>query len=103
VAPDAYFAQARAAFKSVAIPPPLQRPSTSQRTSVEQLGDAFMRANPGLGASSFVITCSNGDLTEVRVCLDRNLQPRACTRQVQGPACRSKTIDIQPMRRVRMA
>jgi ribonuclease T2 len=38
----------------------------------------FRAANPALPPHAMTVACSRGELSEVRVCLTRSLQPRPC-------------------------
>ena len=40
--------------------------------------EAFIEANPDLAPDGITVTCDSGRLDEVRICLTRDLQPRAC-------------------------
>ena len=40
--------------------------------------DAFIAVNPAMGRDGITVTCDGGRVGEVRICLTRDLQPRAC-------------------------
>ena len=50
---------------------------------------AFVAANPGLAPEDLVVTCRDGLLREVRICLTRELAPRRCGADVERSACRA--------------
>ncbi|WP_290742905.1 ribonuclease T2 [Amaricoccus sp.] len=77
-----YFALSRFAFGMVS------RPRVPARTTPASVEKALLAANPDLGAESVVVTCRDGLLREVRICLDRNLSPRACGADVVRDDCR---------------
>ncbi|MBI5085479.1 MAG: hypothetical protein HZB13_12880 [Acidobacteria bacterium] len=56
---------------------------------------AVLLPNSGLGASSVVVTCSSNYLSEVRVCMDRNLKPVPCVGQRE---CRVSSVRMPPVR-----
>jgi ribonuclease I len=60
----------------------------------------FGAMNPSIGEQGFVVLCSrNGRfLQEVRACLTKDLDGRACNREVERDACRSDEIIMQPRR-----
>ncbi len=39
---------------------------------------AFLESNPGLARDQITVTCSDGAIQEVRVCLTPDLSPRRC-------------------------
>ncbi|HVM95985.1 MAG TPA: ribonuclease T2 [Candidatus Acidoferrales bacterium] len=78
LAPDAYFANARAAFTSVKIPTSYRDPTTAFQTNVGKVEQDFAGANPDLDSSKIAVLCRGKFLQEVRVCLDKDLHPRSC-------------------------
>ena len=99
--PAAFFALVRRAYASVAIPKELSNPTQAIEQSPAAIADTFMHANPRLPAQSIVVTCSGQDaprLREVRLCLDRDLMPRACSADALRGACRAPQVIIPPIR-----
>ena len=92
--PKAYFALADRAFAAVHVPPALAAPRAAQRMSSAALRDAFRNANPGLSDAMLTLHCSRGQLVEVRVCLDRDLAPRACGKRTQTRCPASTDFEI---------
>lgn len=80
--PEAYFAALRRAFGALALPEP------AQRTDAGALAAAFRAANPTIPADGLVVTCRDGLLREVRICLTKGLAPRSCGEDVLADACR---------------
>lgn len=73
-----YHAATRQAAGNVTIPPvfdDLARDVTLPPGIVEE---AFLEANPGIEADGITVICRDTALTELRICLTRDLQPRAC-------------------------
>jgi ribonuclease T2 len=97
--PDDYFAAADRAFSAVTVPPVLSRPRSPPRLSADEIVAAFRTANPGLRSDMLSVICHDGgELTEVRVCLDRGtLAPRACGGRVRN-TCRAGTLRIPAAR-----
>jgi len=52
---------------------------------------AFLAANPGMKASGISVTCQRNYLQEVRICMTKDLQYRAC-QEVNNNACRSRSV-----------
>jgi ribonuclease T2 len=97
--PHAYFEQADRAFAALRIPRALSAPQSPPSLSARELVAAFGAANPGLDASMIRVVCRNGgQLSEVRVCLDREtLAPQACTGRVRD-SCRYGKLNIPAAR-----
>jgi ribonuclease T2 len=95
----AYFDLADRAFASVAIPAELQAPRFPPALSATAVVRAFTRANPGLDDSMLGLQCHDGyELTEVRVCLNKDtLSPQACGGRVRN-SCRYGTLKIPAVR-----
>jgi len=94
LSPARYVALTRQASASITIPPLFaQRPPS--RIDAEQIEFAFAAANPGLTEEAIAVACPNRRFTEVRICLDQDLSPRACA-QVDRNGCRSEGLQIVP-------
>jgi ribonuclease T2 len=92
-----YFEAIRKARAAVKIPPEfleLSQPKTIAPAAVE---DAFIKANPGLSQSAIAVTCDRTRLSEVRICMTKDLQFRACE-EIDRRACRRSTVLMPPMR-----
>ncbi|SMH53186.1 ribonuclease T2 family protein [Azospirillum agricola] len=75
-----YFAKLRAAHAKVAVPEGLKTPgATVPAMQVERL---FLEANPGLTPEGVAVVCSKRDVSEVRICLDKDLGFKACGQKV---------------------
>lgn len=99
--PAEFFALVRRAYSGVAIPRELSSPAQALEQSPAAVADSFMHANPRLAVHSVVVTCSGQGaprLREVRICLDRDLGPRACSADALRGACRAPQVIIPPIR-----
>ena len=83
LSPVEYFRAADRALAVAQIPAPFAAPRQDQQLSPQQILAAFRAANPGLPPHSMTVACSRGELSEVRLCLTRELTPRACGRGVR--------------------
>lgn len=92
---EGYFSTARKAMQSVKVPPRFIAPKEYLNLSPAQVKKEFLQANPGMTADSIAIACSSNFLSEVRVCLDRNLRTIPCTGQRE---CRAPSVRIPPVR-----
>ena len=92
-----YFALAREAFDGIEQPEVLERLDRTVRIAPDVVEEAFVEANPGLTADQLAVSCRAGLLQEVRVCLTKDLEPRACTAEVER-GCRKSSIELPPVR-----
>ena len=76
-APD-YYALARQASDSISIPPLFSRVSKDLTLPASVIESAFLEANPGMTRDQVTVTCSDGLIQEVRICLTPDLDPRRC-------------------------
>jgi len=88
-----YFRLLLEAVEEIDIPPELADPDTDQRLRPDDIEADFSDANPGLAEDGMSIQCRQGRLTEVRICLTRDLQFRDCF-EVDDDTCRSRTIAV---------
>lgn len=81
--PGAYFGLADRAFAVLQVPPALKAPKRDVRTTADALRASLRGANAGLRDDMLSLHCSQGELVEVRVCLDKDLAPRRCGRRMR--------------------
>ena len=62
-----------------------------------EIEDAFVKVNPGLSASAIAVTCNGKRLSEVRICMNKDLQFRSCE-EIDRRACRRDEVVMPPMR-----
>ncbi len=96
-----FFALVRRAYAAITVPASLSGNSGQIEQSPGSIAAEFLRANPRLVAQSIVVTCSRQDtprLREVHICLDRDLNPRACSADAGRGACRAATLIVPPIR-----
>ena len=91
-----YFAATRAAAEAIALPPVLEAPETALRLSPLRVEAAFLASNQSLSADGVTIRCRDGALTEVRICLTRDLEPRDCAPDVRRD-CGDAVLEIAPV------
>ncbi len=95
--PRAYFETVRKARAAVKIPTDYLTLSRVQSVSPSAIEDAFIKANPGLSSAAIAVTCDNKRLSEVRICLSKELQFRACE-EIDRRACRRDSVMMPPVR-----
>lgn len=74
-----YYRLTRKAAAAVTIPPVLKELDLDIQVPVAIIEDAFIEANPAMSRDGITVTCRAGSLAEVRICLDKDLTPRACS------------------------
>jgi ribonuclease T2 len=92
-----YFEAIRKARAGVKIPDEYIDLQNAKTVSPEAVEDAFIKVNPGLSNSAIAITCDRNRLTEVRICMSKDLQFRACE-EIDRRACRRDQVVMPPVR-----
>src|SRR6267154_3414337 len=92
-----YFETIRKARAGVKIPLEFLEPKTALNVTPDEVEDAFVKANPGMSRTGIAVTCSSTRLSEVRICLTRELQFREC-HEVDKRACRRDKLVMPPVR-----
>ena len=92
-----YFDLSREAYEMIDRPAILRKLDKAVKISPAVIEKAFLEANPNLRANQLAVTCRDGLIQEVRVCLSKALVPRACSAKTER-GCRAKTASFPPMR-----
>ena len=82
-----FYDLARQAKARVAVPEVFRSLARDIRLEADVVEEAFLEANPALDPEGVVVTCRQGMVQEVRICLTKGLQFRPCGGDV-GRACR---------------
>jgi len=98
----AYFETVRKARALVKIPDDYLDASREVTVAPAQVGDAFVKANPGLTRASIAVSCDAKRLTEVRICIGKDLQFHECP-DVEQHSCRRDQIVMPPLATERKA
>jgi ribonuclease T2 len=93
----AYFTTADRATAAIKVPAPLQAPPANQTLTADRITNLFQAANPQLPAGAMTLACNRAQLSEVRVCLTRDLKPRSCGRGTHSN-CPSVPLNIPASR-----
>jgi ribonuclease T2 len=92
-----YFTALRKARDAVHIPPELDQPKQREQFAPSDIEAKMAAANSSYPREAFRTSCyRDAELQEVRVCLNKDLSPRAC-----GPSageCQVKTVTLLPVR-----
>ena len=95
--PRAYFETVRKARAAVKIPPDYDDLKEPLSVTAGSVADAFSKANPGLPRGAIAIGCAHQRLTEVRLCLSKDLTFRDCPEMVKR-SCRRDQLVMPPTR-----
>jgi ribonuclease T2 len=93
----AYFESVRKARAAVKIPEEFLQLSEQKTIAPADLEAAFIKVNPGLSSSAISVICTSRRLSEVRVCLSKDMQFRACE-EIDRRACRRDEVVMPPVR-----
>lgn len=91
-----YFALSRRAFGWVARPDVFRQLDRFVRMPASVVEQAFLKANPGLSDDMITVTCRDGWIEEVRLCLSHRLEPVTCGADLQRD-CRLDEAHFAPV------
>ena len=97
LSPRAYFDNVRKARAQVKIPEAYIELTRALTVTPDEVEEAFVEANPGLARDAIAVTCDSRRLSEVRICLGKDFQFRACP-GIDARACRREQVVMPPMR-----
>ena len=92
-----YFATARQAYADLDIPKVFQHLDRDVALSASVVEEAFLEANPALAATMITVTCEQGYIQEVRICLTKALDFRHCGADVARD-CRIEDAVMEAVR-----
>ena len=97
LAAQAYFDLVRKAREAVKIPDVYTAPRATLTVAPDEVEEAFVKANPGLSRAAIAVTCGSTRLSEVRVCMGKDLKFRDCN-EIDRRACRRDKLIMPPVR-----
>jgi len=92
-----YFETIRKARAVVKIPPEFLEPKSAMTVSPDEVEEAFVKANAGMSRAGIAVTCGGPRLSEVRICMSRELQFRECP-EIDRRACKRDKLNMPPVR-----
>lgn len=92
-----YFDTVRKARETVQIPAKFQDITNYLAVTPDDVEKAFIDANPGLAPDAITVTCDHRRLSEVRICMSKDLQFRGCP-EVDRRSCRNEKVMMPPVR-----
>ena len=81
----------------VKIPPQYLDLSAALTVTPEEVEEAFIKANPALKPEGVSVSCGGRRLSEVKICMTRDLQFRGCE-EIERRACRRDKLIMPPVR-----
>jgi ribonuclease T2 len=90
-----YFNTIQKAKTSIVIPPEFVQPSQRIQASPKEIEAKFIGANPKY-RNSFRIACSGGQVSEVRICMGKDLSPHTCS--TYDRECPAPSVTMLPVR-----
>jgi ribonuclease T2 len=81
----------------VKIPPEFIELADPKTIAPQEIEDAFVKANAGLPPAAIAVTCNRTRLSEVRICMSKDLQFRACE-DIDRRACKREQVLMPPVR-----
>jgi ribonuclease T2 len=94
---QAYFDLVRKARETVKIPDNYAALRTTLTVAPDEIEEAFVKSNPGLSRGAVSVTCGSTRLSEVRICMSKDLKFRDCE-EVERRACRRDKLLMPPLR-----
>jgi ribonuclease T2 len=92
-----YFETIRKARAAVKIPPDYVDPQQPLTVAPAAVADAFVKANSGLSTGGISVDCDRRRLSEVRLCLTKELKFRDCPEVVRR-SCKRDQVLMPPAR-----
>jgi ribonuclease T2 len=93
----AYFEGIRKARAAIKIPEQFLDLSEPKTIAPSEIEEAFVKANPGLSNSAISVVCTSRRLSEVRICMNKDMQFRDCD-EIDRRACRRDEVVMPPVR-----
>ncbi len=90
--PKGYFDLVRAAWAAVKIPPDYVQVDQPISVTPGQVAGNFLKANPQLARDAINVSCDGRRLTEVRICLTKELTFRSCPEMARYSCSRDKVV-----------
>ncbi len=93
----AYYALSREAYARITRPAVFRKLDRDIALPASVVEEAFLKDNPEMERDGITVTCRDGHIQEVRVCLSKSLDPVPCGRDVARD-CKMKDALFTPLR-----
>jgi ribonuclease T2 len=97
LSPRAYFEIVRKAHATVTVPSEYLDLSRAIAVTPGEVAEAFVKANPGLSRKAMAVSCDGRRLTEIRVCLGKDLAFHDCP-EISRRTCRLDRVAMPAVR-----
>jgi len=94
---ESYFETVRMAYGDVVRPEVFRRLPDGIELPASVVEAAFLEANSDMVADGVTVSCKQGRIQEVRICLDKDLSPRRCGADVLRD-CTLQDAEMDPIR-----
>jgi len=98
LSPENYFHAVKYARERLTVPEILRAPHDALTLAPREIESAFVAANPALTSANFAVTCSHGELIDLRVCVAKDLDSYVDCPKIAGHSCHSSQIRVMPLR-----
>lgn len=92
LSPSDYFEDVANARAKVVVPAKFHQPTGDLETSPVEIERSFTAANRGLRADMMAVQCTRGLMTEVRICMSKDLRSFVPCPEVNRSSCRAQDI-----------
>lgn len=92
-----YFQATETVYRSILVPSEFVNPGADITSTAAIIRQRFAANNPGLPMAAIVPMCDGQYLEEVRICMTRDLKPRACSVEIRSN-CRQEKLVLRPVR-----
>lgn len=98
LSPENYFHAVKYAREKLNVPEILRAPHDALTLAPREVESAFIAVNPALTSANFALTCSHGELIDLRVCVSKDLDSYIDCPKIAGHSCHSSQIKVMPLR-----
>jgi ribonuclease T2 len=93
---EEYFAKLRAAHDKITIPTDYRRPEAAQTVDPTSVEARFIEANRSLQSEAISVSCDDGYLSEIRLCMTKDLAFRPCP-ALERRSCKAASLNMPPV------
>ncbi|MHA3978012.1 ribonuclease T2 family protein [Halovulum sp. GXIMD14794] len=79
---ETYLRAARYAYESITQPWSLKELERDVEVPLDAIRETILMLNPELPETGVAVTCERGRMTEIQICLDKDLTPRECGTEI---------------------
>lgn len=97
LSPRDYYALSRQAYGQINRPAVFRKLDRAVKLPASVVEEAFLKANPDIEPDGLTVTCRDGHIQEVRICLSRDLAPVPCGRDTVRD-CSMRDALLTPIR-----